>query len=120
MDSIIIKGLKLHANHGVNPDENEFGQWFVLDIEAELDLTSACASDRLKDTVSYADIIKSVTSVMQSNTFSLLECAAQSVIDRLFSDLPLLSYIKLTLKKPDAPINAEFDYVGVRIERSRL
>ena len=57
MEKIIIKGLKLFAYHGVNPEEKENGQNFILDITAELDADAAKKSDNIDDTVSYAKII---------------------------------------------------------------
>ena len=38
MDKIIVNGLKLYAYHGVNPEEKEDGQLFILDITAFLSL----------------------------------------------------------------------------------
>ena len=64
MDKIIIDSLKIFAYHGVNPEETQMGKWFVLDIEAWADLTNACATDELDDTVSYAAIIKTVKRTM--------------------------------------------------------
>lgn len=54
MDKIIIKGLRLFAYHGVNPEEKEQGQDFVLDIAVSVNMNRACSSDDVEDTVSYA------------------------------------------------------------------
>ena len=43
MEKIIIKGLKLFAYHGVNPEEKVDGQNFVLDITASLNADIAKA-----------------------------------------------------------------------------
>lgn len=59
MDKIIIDSLRLFAYHGVNPEEQEDGQFFILDIEADIPLSKAGESDDLNDTVSYAQMIKS-------------------------------------------------------------
>ena len=52
MDKIIVKGLKVFAYHGVNPEEKANGQNFILDITATIDLTKPCVTDKLSDTVS--------------------------------------------------------------------
>lgn len=39
MDKIIVKGLRFYAYHGVNPEEKEKGQPFIVDITAYADLT---------------------------------------------------------------------------------
>ena len=58
MDKIIIKGLKIFAYHGVNPEEKVIGQNFVLDITAYKNLKRAGNTDNIDDTVSYAIILK--------------------------------------------------------------
>ena len=58
MDKIIVNGLKLYAYHGVNPEEKEDGQLFILDITAFLSLYVPCQTDMVENTVSYAKIIK--------------------------------------------------------------
>ena len=34
MDTIIIKGLEVFANHGVLEEENRIGQKFIIDAES--------------------------------------------------------------------------------------
>ena len=119
MDKIIVKGLKLFCYHGVNPEEKEDGQNFIFDIEASVDLSEPCVTDNVDDTVSYAKIIKTVRSVAQSEKNDLLERVAQRVADELFIEFYKITSLVITLKKPEAPIKADFDYVAVTIERSR-
>ena len=57
MDKIVIKGLKLFAYHGVNPEEKRDGQNFVIDITANVPLLKAGQSDELVDTVSTLQVI---------------------------------------------------------------
>lgn len=119
MDKIIVKNLKIFAYHGVNPEEKADGQNFVFDITAYLDLSEPCKSDNVEDTVSYAKIIKSVTRIATSEKNDLLEHVAQRVADGLFEDFTKIIKLKITLKKPEAPIKADFEYVAVEIERKR-
>lgn len=119
MDKIIVKDLKLFCYHGVNPEEKVDGQNFVFDIEVFLDLSLPCKTDNVDDTVSYAKIIKTVRRVAQSEKNDLLEYVSQRVVDALFEEYPMIEKINLTLKKPEAPIKADFDYVAVQIERAR-
>ena len=62
MDKILIKGLKLFAYHGVNPEEKENGQDFIFDIELYVNMNKACHSDNVEDTVSYAKVVKTAVS----------------------------------------------------------
>ena len=119
MDEIIIDSLKIFAYHGVNPEEKQMGQWFVLDIEAWADLADACITDELDDTVSYAAIIKTVKRAMTAENCKLLEHAAQLTADAIFSEHSKIQRVRIRLRKPDAPIKADFGFVAVEIERDR-
>ena len=37
----------------------------------------------------------------------------------MFEKYPLLEKLELTVKKPEAPVNEDFEYVGIKIIRSR-
>lgn len=119
MDKIVIKGLKVFAYHGVNPEEKVDGQNFVLDITAYRPLKDSCLSDDIEDTVSYAKIIKTAVRVMKESKYDLLERAAHRVVEQIFLDFESIQKIDICLKKPEAPIKADFDYVGVELSRSR-
>lgn len=119
MDKILIRGLKVFAYHGVNPEEKCDGQNFVLDITAFADLDAACRSDRLEDTVSYAKIIKTAVRVMREASYNLLERAAERVAEQIFAEYPAVAQLQVLLRKPEAPIRAEFDDVAVCIDRKR-
>ena len=119
MDKITVKGLRLFAYHGVNPEEKENGQPFVLDVEYYLDLKNACRSDDLTDTVSYAQVVKTIRRVFTAESYDLIERAAQVVADALLADFPPIEKVAVTVKKPQAPVRAEFDYMAVTIVRER-
>lgn len=119
MDKIIIKNLKVFAFHGVNPEETQYGQNFLLDISAGVDISLPCRTDNIENTVSYAEIIKTVRRTMQEKNCKLLEHAAQRVADALFAEFEQIDTLTVTLKKPDAPIKADFGWVAVEIERER-
>ena len=119
MDKIIIKNLKLFCYHGVNPEEKEDGQNFVFDVVAGVDLKSPCETDNVDDTVSYAKMIKTIRRVSLSQKDDLIERVAQRIIDALFEEYEKIQTLKVTVKKPEAPMKADFEYVAVEIERER-
>ncbi|MBQ6267973.1 MAG: dihydroneopterin aldolase [Clostridia bacterium] len=118
-DRILIHGLRVFAYHGVNPEEKQDGQPFIFDIEADADLRVAGQTDLLSDTVSYAQIIKETVHTATVQSDNLLERVAQRVADALFARFDALTALHITLKKPEAPIRADFDWVGVEIFRTR-
>lgn len=113
MSKIIIKGLRLKAYHGVNPEEKRDGQMFELDITAYVDVKKAASSDNLDDTVSYAKIIKTTTAVFTAESCDLIECVAKRVGDEILKQYAPVEKVVVLLKKPEAPIKADFDYVAV-------
>lgn len=119
MDKIIIKNLEIFAFHGVNPEEKRDGQTFVFDIVVFLPLNVPCETDHVDDTVSYAKMVKTVRRVAQDEKNDLIEKVAQRVADALLKEYEKIEKVKITLKKPEAPISATFDYVAIEIERSR-
>ena len=119
LDKISIKGLKLFAYHGVNPEEMENGQNFIFDVDYYVNVTKACASDNVDDTVSYAKVVKTIRRVFTAEKYDLIERAAQVVSDAILDEYPDIFKVEITLKKPEAPIKADFDYVGVTITRER-
>lgn len=60
-DAIFVNGLVLHAYHGVMPHEGKVGQPFVLDLMLDIDLAEASRTDKLKNTVSYERLVKTVS-----------------------------------------------------------
>lgn len=119
MDKILIRDLKIFAYHGVNEEEKRDGQYFVFDIDLSVNMTKACFSDNVEDTVSYAKVIKSVTRSATSSKYDLLERLAQVCADDILSEYPDVFSVKIVLKKPNAPMKADFGWVGVEIFRER-
>jgi len=116
MDSIRIKNLKIPARHGVYEFEKEKEGTFELDIELYLPLFKAGESDRLEDTINYEDIISVVTKAFTEKQYALVEAAAQSVCDRLLNDFKI-DKITIRVRKPHAPIDADFETVEVQLNR---
>lgn len=119
MDKIHINGLRIYSNHGVKPEEKEKGQPFILDIIIEADLKQVCKSDNLNETVNYSSAVKTVTKEMTSRSYDLIECAAENVAQALLNEYDLINAVNVVLKKPRAPISADFEYVAVEIYRTR-
>lgn len=119
MDKIIIKGLRVFAFHGVNPEEKRDGQTFELDITLYVPLLRAGQTDDVNDTVSYAKATKTALRVLTEAKYNLLEKVAQRLAEQLLTDYPEVEKVDVLLKKPQAPMKADFDYMAVMITRQR-
>ena len=118
-DAIFVNGLVLHAYHGVMPHEAKVGQPFKLDLSLDLDLADASRSDILKATVSYEALVKTVSEAFCARRYRLIEAAAGVVAYAVLDRYPQVRGIRVTVRKPHAPIAATFDDVGVTIVRAR-
>ncbi|HEY0849274.1 MAG TPA: dihydroneopterin aldolase [Bradyrhizobium sp.] len=118
-DTIFIKGLVIHARHGVMDHETEVGQRFVIDLELYSDLSESSHSDHLSDTVSYANVVTTAVAAFKDTNYKLLERAAGAVADAILVVFPRIRAVKVTVHKPHAPIAAIFEDVGVVLTRAR-
>lgn len=119
MDQIQIRGLEIFAWHGVGQEEKQNGQPFVLDIDMECNLKRAGQTDSLGDTVNYAAVIEEITRVMREKSYDLIERAASRVAEAVLQMDERIYKVRVLLKKPEAPIQAQFAYVAVEIIRER-
>ena len=118
LDQIQIRGLRVYAYHGVKDSEKEKGQPFELDITLWTDIRRPGASDRLEDTVNYSRVAKRVLALMQEQKDDLIERAATRIAEGILADFQVEG-VTVCLKKPRAPIAADFAYVAVEITRWR-
>jgi dihydroneopterin aldolase len=118
-DRIILKGMRFYGYHGVNSEEKALGQSYLVDLEADVDLTVPGATDRLEDTISYTLIYRTVKSVVEGDSQNLLESVAQTIADRLLAELPL-DGVRVRVKKPNPPVKGSvIEYAAVEIYRQR-
>ncbi|PYG87123.1 dihydroneopterin aldolase/dihydroneopterin aldolase/2-amino-4-hydroxy-6-hydroxymethyldihydropteridine diphosphokinase [Ruminiclostridium sufflavum DSM 19573] len=119
MDKIIVEGLEVYAYHGVAQEEKTLGQMFIISLEIGVDLEKSARSGNLKDTINYSSVCKSVTAVLQSGSYDLIETAAFKIIEELFRNFKLAQAIRILLKKPWAPMGQHLKYAAVELERKR-
>ena len=81
--SIEVTGLSLYTHHGVGEAEREVGQRLVFDIAFELDECDATVTDRIEDTVNYAEVCEQVALGAQERSYKTLERLCAAVADRL-------------------------------------
>ena len=118
-DRIHLEGMIFYAYHGVNPEEQELGQRFVVDLQVELDLAAAGCSDALAETVSYTHLYRTVRAVVEGERYKLLEAVAEAIAQRVLASFPV-SAVRTRVKKPSPPIrDAVLEGVTVEVYRKR-
>ncbi|MCL2300903.1 MAG: dihydroneopterin aldolase [Firmicutes bacterium] len=119
MERICITGLELRAFHGVNREEREHGQSFLLDLVLEADLARACRSDDLGDTVNYARVIKTAAAAFTREACNLIERAAEVTAQAVLGEFSAVEALTLRVHKPDAPVKMTVDDIIIEIYRRR-
>ena len=119
MERINITGLELFAFHGVNLEERRNGQVFLLDMLLEADLTKACNSDNIEDTINYAGVIKTAAAAFTSRPLNLIERAAEVVARAVLEGFPAVEAVTVRVHKPDAPVKLPFEDILIEIFRRR-
>jgi dihydroneopterin aldolase len=111
---IEIRGLRIFGYHGVMEHERKNGQYFVVDAKIWIDSERASATDDIANTVSYAELAQLIAKNVGQNPVNLLETLSQRLADEvLFAASPWARKVKVTVSKPDAPIDLFFDTVAV-------
>ncbi len=84
--SVEITGLSLYTHHGVTEAEREIGQRLLLDLRFEVGECDATVTDRVEDTVDYAEVCQTVALVAQQRSYRTLERLCAAIADRLLDD----------------------------------
>ena len=117
-DQLSVTGIDCHGHHGVFDHEKRDGQTFVVDLTLGIDTARAAATDDLRDTVDYGSLVAAVKHAVEVDPVDLVETLAQRLADVCLRDVRV-EWARITVHKPDAPIDATFADVTLTITRSR-
>ena len=117
MDEIRIDNLKVFAHHGVFEHENKNGQNFFVNAVLYTDTEKAGMLDRLEYSTDYGNVCELIHEVMTRYTFSLIETAAQKTAVEILKNFPLVESVDTEIRKPEAPVEMEFESLSVKIRR---
>ena len=118
IDEPAVLGIECRGHHGVFDFERREGQTFVVDLVLGLDTAPAAASDDLHDTVDYGSLVATVKKSVETEPVDLIETLAQRIAGVCLTD-PRVEWARVTVHKPDAPIEATFRDVTLTITRRR-
>lgn len=114
--TIEISGLSLFTHVGVTAAEREVGQRLVLDLRLDLGECDATVTDRLEDTVDYAEVCDSSNLVAQQRSYKTLERLCAAIADRLL-DRYGAQAVWIKAAKPEPPLALPVDEVSVEVWR---
>jgi len=116
-DVILLEGIEVPASLGVSNAERRMRRPVAIDLEIETSLAAAGRSDRLRDTVDYAEIYRAVEEVAGQRDHRLVEALAERIARTLLAGFPFEA-VTVSVRKL-APVAGNLRHAGVRITRRK-
>ena len=118
--TIEISGLSLFTHVGVTAAEREVGQRLLLDLRLDVGECDATVTDRIEDTVDYAQVCETANLVAQQRSYKTLERLCAAIADRLLERYDA-DAVWVKAAKPEPPMRAAGERgVGRGVARGRV
>lgn len=114
---IILEDIKIYAFHGVLPEENIIGTYYLVNAELGVDLWKSSETDDLNDTVSYADLNELIHEEMKIQS-KLIEHVAGRILSRISKEFLSVKTVKLKITKTSPPMKGECKGASVYFEKN--
>lgn len=119
MDKIYINNLEFIGYHGVFPEEKKLGQKFQVSVEMSCDTREAGKIGDLTKSTHYGLVAEDIGKLFLEKSVDLIETCAEEIAQMILRKYSLIYEVKVTVKKPWAPLQMHFENVAVEIIRKR-
>jgi dihydroneopterin aldolase len=113
-----IRGLSIHTHHGVTEAERETGQRLEIDVSFAVSDCDAVLTDRLEDTVDYAEVCDIVALGATERSYKTLERLCHVIAERLMERFACEA-VRVRAAKPEPPLPIALDQVAVEVVHAR-
>jgi dihydroneopterin aldolase len=113
-----LRGISIYTHHGVSDAEQEVGQRLEFDLSFDVPDCDAVLTDRIEDTVDYAEVCDIVALAATERSYRTLERLAQVVGGRLIERYGCES-VRVRASKPEPPLPLSIQEVGVEVTQER-
>ena len=113
-----LRGLSIYTHHGVTDAEQEVGQRLEFDLTFEIPDCDAVLTDRLDDTVDYAEVCDIVALAATERSYRTLERLGQVVAERLMERFAC-DEVRVRAAKPEPPLPYTVDEAVVEVTLER-
>ena len=111
-----LRGLSIYTHHGVSEAEREIGQRLEFDVSFEVPDCDALLTDRLEDTVDYAEVADIVALAATERSYKTLERLGHVICDRIAERYGCES-VTVRAAKPEPPLPLAIEEVAVEVTR---
>jgi dihydroneopterin aldolase len=101
---------------GVTAAEREVGQRLLLDLRIDVGDADATVTDRLEDTIDYAQVCDVANLVAHQRTYRTLERLCAAIADRLLEQYDV-NAVWVKAAKPEPPLPLPVSEVSVEVWR---
>jgi dihydroneopterin aldolase len=98
-----LTGLSVFTHHGVTDAEQEVGQRLEIDVSLEVPDCDAILTDRVEDTIDYAEVAELVAGAATERRYRTLERLCHVIADRLMERYGAAS-ATVRAAKPEPPL----------------
>jgi len=105
---IELKNMRFFAHHGIFSQETVVGNEFMVNLHIEADLSKACKTDNIDDTINYAAVYELVKSEMLKPS-QLMENAAYRILERIKASFPQIVHLEVRMAKMNPPVGGEIE-----------
>ena len=113
-----LRGLSIYTHHGVTDAEREVGQRLEFDVSFDVPDCDAVLTDRLEDTVDYAEACDIVALAATERSYKTLERLCQVVGQRLMERFRC-EHVRVRAAKPEPPLPLAMQEVAVEVSHER-
>jgi 7,8-dihydroneopterin aldolase/epimerase/oxygenase len=113
-----LRGLSIYTHHGVTDAEREVGQRLEFDITFDVPDCDAVLTDRIEDTIDYAQVCDIVALAATERSYRTLERLCQVVGERLMERYRSES-VRVRAAKPEPPVPLAIQEVAVEVTHER-
>ena len=113
-----LRGLSIYTHHGVSEAEQEVGQRLEIDVSFDVPDCDAVLTDRLEDTVDYAQVCDIVVLAATERSYRTLERLAHVIGERLAERFGC-EHVRVRAAKPEPPLPVSLQDVAVEVVHER-
>ncbi|NGP60624.1 dihydroneopterin aldolase [Paenibacillus thiaminolyticus] len=119
-DRMQLHRMEFFGKHGVFAEERALGQRWIVDLDLQIDLQKAGQSDKLEDSINYAEVFYSVKSIVEGQSYQLVEALAERIAEGVLDGYPAIQEAHVRVTKPHPPFDIHFQGVTIDITRARI
>jgi dihydroneopterin aldolase len=109
-----LHGLSIYTHHGVTDAEQEIGQRLEIDVRFDVPDCDAVLTDRIEDTIDYAEVADIVALAATERSHRTLERLAHVIGERL-AERYGCETVRVRAAKPEPPLPLSIGEVAVEV-----